>query len=111
LAATPFVPTLLVELAVLGASCRLTLQGELGGTSLAALVAQVDQLGGLPCEQVVIDMGDVTVIDDVGAKVVLGLYYYVLGRGGSLQVTGMTGKVAETLRAVGGELFSLPQKD
>jgi anti-anti-sigma factor len=111
LSAAPPDSTLLVELAVLGASCRLTLQGELGGTSLAALVAQVDQLGGLPCEQVVIDMGDVTVIDDVGAKVVLGLYYYVLGRGGSLQVTGMTGKVAETLRAVGGELFSLPQKD
>jgi anti-anti-sigma factor len=109
--ATAPAPTLQVELAVLGASCRLSLRGELGGRSLAALEAQVDQLGCPPCEQVVIDMGHVTALDEVGAKVLLGLYYYALGRGGSLQVTGMTGKVAEILRAAGGELLSLPQRD
>jgi anti-anti-sigma regulatory factor len=104
----PPAPTLKVELDVRGASCRLTLHGALCGTSLAALEAQVDQLGCLPCEQVIVDMGHLTEIDEVGAKVVLGLYYYVLGRGGALRLTAMSGPVAETLHAVGGNLLALP---
>jgi anti-anti-sigma regulatory factor len=102
----PPAPTLLVELDVLGRSCRLTLRGALCGTSLAALEAQVDQLGCLPCEQVIVDMGHLTEIDEVGAKVVLGLYYYVLGRGGALRLTGMSGPVAETLHAVAGDVLA-----
>jgi anti-anti-sigma regulatory factor len=50
-------------------------------------------------------MHQVTELDHAGAKVILGLYYYVLGRGGALRVTGMAGRVAETLRATGGELL------
>lgn len=87
-------PTLQVELDALGSACRLTLRGELCGTSLAALEAQVDQLGCLLCEQVIVDMRHVTQIDDVGAKVILGLYYYVLGRGGELRVSALAGAVA-----------------
>ena len=79
------------------------MRGELCGTSLAALEAQVDQLGCMPCERVVVDMRLVTRLDEVGAKVLLGLYYYVLGRGGELRVTAPTGDVAETLRAVSGQ--------
>jgi anti-anti-sigma regulatory factor len=101
-------PTLQVELAVLDASCRLSLHGALCGTSLAALEAQVDQLGCSPCERVVIDMAHVTEIDEIGAKVIVGLYYYVLGRGGALHVTAMTDEVAEMLHAVGGDLLALP---
>jgi anti-anti-sigma regulatory factor len=97
-----------VELDLLGPSCRLTLHGALCGTSLAALEAQVDQLGCLPCEQVIVDMGHLTEIDEVGAKVVLGLYYYVLGRGGTLRLTAMSGPVAEILHAVSGDLLALP---
>jgi anti-anti-sigma factor len=98
-------PTLQVELDAQGPACRLTLRGELCGGSLAALTAQVDQLVCLPCERVVVDMGQVTRLDEAGAKVILGLYYYVLGKGGVLRVTGMAGQVAETLRASGGELL------
>jgi anti-anti-sigma factor len=105
----PTLPTLQVELDALGSACRLTLRGELCGTSLAALEAQVDQLGCLPCEQVIVDMRHVTQIDDVGGKVILGLYYYVLGRGGELRVSAVAGAVAETLRAVSGAL--LPHED
>ena len=99
-------PTLRVDLDVRGPTCRLTLHGELGGTSLAALEAQVDQLGCTPCEMVVIDMRHVTHLDEIGAKVLLGLYYYVLGRGGELRVTAPTDDVAETLRAISGELLT-----
>jgi anti-anti-sigma factor len=98
-------PILQVELDVQGPACRLTLRGELCGGSLAALTAQVDQLVCLPCERVMVDMGQVTRLDHAGAKVILGLYYYVLGKGGVLRVTGMAGQVAETLRAAGGELL------
>jgi anti-anti-sigma factor len=98
-------PTLEVELDVQGPTCRLTLRGELCGGSLAALAAQVDRLGCLPCEQVVVDMRQVTRLDQAGAKVILGLYYYVLGRGGTLRATGMTGEALETLRATGAELL------
>jgi anti-anti-sigma factor len=104
----PLAAALVVELDVHGTACRLTLRGELRGTSLAALEAQVDQLGCLPCEQVVVDMGAVTALDEVGAKVILGLYYYVLGRGGSLRVAGMSGDVARSLHAVGGDIWPFP---
>jgi anti-anti-sigma factor len=104
-ATTESAPTLQVELDVQGGTCLLTLHGVLCGRSLAALAAQVDQLGCLPCEEVVVDMHQVTELDHAGAKVILGLYYYVLGRGGALRVTGMAGRVAETLRATGGELL------
>jgi hypothetical protein len=53
-------PTLQVELDVQGSTCLLTLRGVLCGGSLAVLAAQVDQLGCLPCEEVVVDMGQVT---------------------------------------------------
>jgi anti-anti-sigma factor len=98
-------PILQVELDVQGPTCLLTLRGVLCGGSLAALAAQVDQLGCLPCERVVVDMRQVTQLDQAGAKVILGLYYYVLGRGGALRVTGMAGQVADTLRATGAELL------
>jgi anti-anti-sigma factor len=99
-------PTLQVELDAQGPACLLTLRGELCGSSLAALAAQVDQLVCLPCERVVVDMGQVTRLDQAGAKVIVGLYYYVLGKGGVLRVTGMAGQVAETLRDAGGELLA-----
>jgi hypothetical protein len=92
---TEAAPILQVELDVQGPACSLTLRGELCGGSLAALTAQVDQLVCL-----------VTRLDQAGAKVILGLYYYVLGKGGVLRVTGLAGQVAETLRAAGGELLA-----
>ena len=85
----------------MGSTCRLTLRGELCGGSLATLAAQVDRLGCIPCEQVVVDMRQVTELDPVGARVILGLHYYVRGRGGVLRVTGTAGEVAAILRAAG----------
>jgi anti-anti-sigma regulatory factor len=87
-----------VELHSQGRTCRLALSGGLCDTSIAALEAQVDQLGCIPCDDVEVDVRRLTALDSVGANVLLGLHHYVDGRGGRLRITGATGTIAETLR-------------
>jgi anti-anti-sigma regulatory factor len=87
-----------VELLSHGHMCTLVLRGTLSGTSIAALEAQVDQLGCIPCDLVVVDVSGLTAVDAVGANVLLGLYHYVHGRGGTLRITGASGPIATTLR-------------
>jgi anti-anti-sigma factor len=94
-----------VELEAMGTSCRLTLRGDLCDTSLSALEVQVDQLGCLPCERVIVDLRQLTRLDPVGAKVILGLYHYVVGRGGEMRVTEANGAVTATLQAAGGDII------
>src|ERR1700733_1308076 len=87
-----------VELRSAGRTCTVVLQGALSDTSIAALEAQVDQLGCIPCDDVVVDASGLTALDAVGANVLLGLYHYVNGRGGTLRITGARGPIASTLR-------------
>jgi anti-anti-sigma factor len=82
------------------ATCRLILRGSLCVTTIAALQSQIDQLGCAPCHEVVVDMHGLTEMDTVGAKVVLGLYHYVVGRGGQLRVRGPLSHIAATLDSV-----------
>jgi anti-anti-sigma factor len=98
-------PIFQVALLATGASCRLTLRGNLCQASVAALQAQVDQLGGLPCEEVVVDLTSLSGLDGVGANVLLGLYHYVIARGGVFRVTEACQDVAETLHSVVGALI------
>jgi len=91
-------PWLRVELEGDGPVCTLILAGALCGSSIAALEAQVDQLGCRRCEDVVVDVAGLVLLDDVGARVLVGLRHYVSGRGGHLVVTGAQGQVAFTLR-------------
>jgi anti-anti-sigma regulatory factor len=100
-------PSLEVDLQSAGADCRLILRGVLCETSIAALEAQIDQLGCLPCEVVVIDIRELTQMEPVGANVILGLYYYVVGRGGTLRVTTSCPDVAIALHAVAGTLIPI----
>jgi anti-anti-sigma factor len=79
-------------------SCTLVLRGTLSHTSITALEAQMDQLGCLPCHEVVVDVRGLTALDAVGANVLLGLYYYVDARGGHLRIVGAAGPIATTLR-------------
>jgi anti-anti-sigma regulatory factor len=90
-------PRLRAELRSQDRTSTLVLRGTLGTTSIAALEAQVDQLGCIPCDDVVVDVGGLTALDPVGAKVLLGLYHYVGGRGGTLRITGATGAIATIL--------------
>jgi anti-anti-sigma factor len=95
-------PVLSVELKASSTTCRLVLRGELCDTSLAALEAQVDQLGCMPCQDVVVDLRSLVRLDAVGANVLLGLYHYVMARGGTFRVTEAPDEVATTLQAVAG---------
>ncbi len=92
-------PTFQVELRSEGNRCWLILSGSLCCTSIAALEVQVDQLGCLPCDEVYIDLGGLRELDQVGAKVLIGLRHYVAGRGGQMRVIGAKGQVADILRA------------
>lgn len=87
-----------VELQSDGATCTLNLIGALSGTSIAALEAQVDQLGATPWKDVIIDVRLLKAIDAVGANVLVGLNHYIIARGGRLTVVGARGDVATTLR-------------
>ena len=98
-------PVLQVELQAIGATCRLTLRGTLCQTSVAALQAQVDQLGCLPCHEVLVDLRGLTGLDEVGANLLLGLNHYVIARGGVFRVAGAAPAIADTLHSVAGTLI------
>jgi anti-anti-sigma factor len=87
-----------VEFKTSGQTSTLALWGMLCGTSIAALEAQVDQLGSTPCEAVVVDLRHLQALDRSGARMLLGLYHYVTARGGRYRVVGATGQVAHMIR-------------
>jgi anti-anti-sigma regulatory factor len=100
-------PLLIVELVTWGGTCRVLLRGALRDCTIAALEAQVDQLGRTPCAAVVIDVRHLTEMDTVGAKVIVGLHHYVVARGGMLWVEGPSDAVAEVLNSVAGPLIRI----
>jgi hypothetical protein len=75
------------------------MRGELVDTSIAALEAQIDQIGCSTNTEVVLDVAGLTRIDAVGSRVVAGLDVYVRALGARLRVTGAHGQVAEALLA------------
>jgi len=77
------------------------LSGQLRAGSLAVLEANVDLLGAARCDQVMVDLRDLTEVDDVGCKVLLGLHHYMTARGGRLGIAGATPLVARALQAAG----------
>jgi anti-anti-sigma factor len=87
-----------VELNTSGQTSTLALCGMLCGTSIAALEAQIDQLGCTPCDAVTIDLRQLQALDKSGARMLLGLYHYVTARGGRYRIVGATGQVAQTIR-------------
>ena len=93
-------PSVLVVLESSGTTDRLTVRGALCAGSIAALEAQVDQLGCVSCRDVIIDLRHLSELDPIGANVILGLYHYVVGRGGELRVIVPPGRVAAVLRSV-----------
>jgi len=86
-----------VGFASIESSCVLTLCGELTGSSIPALEAQIDQIGGAACEYVLLDVSGLMAIDSVGLHVLIGLDAYVHGLGARLSVAGARGQVAEAL--------------
>ena len=80
-----------------GSVCMLTLSGQLTRTSVAALDAQVDQIGCADCKHLILDLADLTGLDEVGSRVLEGLDVYVRTLGAQLSITGASGVVAEML--------------
>lgn len=81
-------PRLSVGFHTVGQRCVLVLRGQLVSSSIAALEAQIDQLGCAPFEQVVLDVSNVTTIDATGKAVLVGLNHYVEARGGRMTIVG-----------------------
>ena len=100
-------PSFLVELESGETTGTLTLRGVLGAASIAGLEAQIDQLGCMPCREVIIDLRLVTELEPIGANVILGLYHYVVGRGGQLRAVVPAGQIAAALDSVAGGVIPL----
>ena len=90
-------PVLTVGFSSVGSVCLLTVSGELNGTSIAALEAQIDQIGCSECHDIVLDVAGLLTVDSVGMRVLIGLDHYVRALGARLTVTGASGSVAEAL--------------
>ena len=52
-----------------------------------------------------VELRHLTALDAVGANVILGLYYYVVGRGGEFHVSGATAPIAAMLRLAAGSVM------
>jgi anti-anti-sigma factor len=77
--------------------CVLSLAGQLTQTSVAALDAQVDQIGCSQCKHLILDVAELTGLDPIGTRVLVGLDVYVRALGARLTITGASGAVAEAL--------------
>ena len=92
-------PALWVELVVADEVCVLRMGGELGGTSLAALEAQTEQLRSAPCRHVIVDVAGLAAVDGLGTDALVTLQANVQARGGAMTVTGASGGVEMALES------------
>ncbi len=88
-----------VELRTDGTRFVLKFRGELCGTSVAALEAQIDQLGTTPHGDVVADLEELTGVDLVGMRALVSLSNYLAARGRRLTVIGVSDDVGLALGA------------
>lgn len=79
--------------------CVLRLRGRLCSDTVRLLDRHVDLLGCQSCDEVVLDLSGVDVMDQVGARVVVGLGHYMAGREGRFQVSGATPAVRSMIAA------------
>jgi anti-anti-sigma factor len=84
--------------------CTLRLSGRLCSDTVASFDAHVDRLGCRWCEEVVVDIRGLSVLDLVGARVLVGLSHYVAGRAGRFQIEGASRFMQSMLDTAGIEL-------
>lgn len=68
--------------------CTLRLAGRLAADTVRLLDSHVDLLGCRSCEEVCIDLAGLVEMDEVGARVIVGLGHYVAARGGRFRIDG-----------------------
>jgi anti-anti-sigma factor len=79
----------------------LVVRGALDGSTLPALSAQIDQLLCTPCEEAVLDLRRVSVLDARGCRAVAGLAHQVARVGGTLVIRTGPGAIAGLLVSTG----------
>jgi len=90
----------------------LSVGGALDAHSVAALSAQFDQLQCTSCDEAVLDLREVGVIDCAGLNAVAGLSHYIGGRGGTLVILCRPGAIRGLLVSTGlGPLLEGPAED
>lgn len=91
------------EVALLTSSGGLTLEvkGTLDASTLPALSAQLDQLQCTPCDNTILDLQAVEVLDHVACNAIAGLSHYVAARGGDLVIRCVPGAIRGILVSVG----------
>jgi anti-anti-sigma factor len=90
-------PVLTVGLRCSDSQLVLSVTGMLARHSVAALEAQIDQIGCAEPSAVVLDLTYVAGIDATGVNVVLGLVHYVRALGRRVTIIGARGQVAQAL--------------
>ena len=101
-------PVLTVEFFSTGRLCVLTMSGELNGSSIPALDASIDQIGGSRCERIVLDVSRLTRLDSAGTHALVSLDHYVRALGARLTVAGASGQVSQALAFTRLVLGSVP---
>ena len=84
--------------------CVLRLSGRLCADTVGSFDSHVDRLGCRWCEVVVVDVVNLSVLDLVGARVLVGLSHYVAGRGGRFRIEGASPYMQTMLDTAGIEL-------
>jgi anti-anti-sigma factor len=80
-----------------GRTTVLRLCGELRDISIRALEDQIDRLACTAGDAVLLDLKDLTALDDVGVQVLVGLHHYMRGRRGSLRAVGADPQIIRVL--------------
>lgn len=84
--------------------CILHLRGQLCAETVAVLDRHVDRLGCRWCDEVVVDLRGLILMDVVGASLLVGLGHYVRGRGGRFEICGASEEAGALIRAAEAEL-------
>lgn len=84
--------------------CVLHLRGRLCADTVRLLDGHVDRLGCRWSDEVVVDLRSLAGIDDVGARLLVGLSHYVAGRGGRFHIEGASREILAGIGAAEAEL-------
>ena len=87
-------------------SCTLRLRGRLCADTVRLLDTHVDLLGAQACDEVVLDLEGVDGMDQVGARLIVGLGHYVAGRGGRFRLDGAAQAIQSMIARAEVELAS-----
>jgi anti-anti-sigma regulatory factor len=86
--------------------CVLRLEGSLTRHTVSQLDRHVDLLGCRSSEEVTVDLTGLDVLDEVGARLLVGLAHYVAGMGGKFTLKGGTESAGALIAAAERELAS-----